>query len=106
MIVRTWRGFTKSEDAETYLEYLNRTGVQGFRATPGNRGAAIYRRIGEGRAEFVVVSFWDSQDVIHGFAGDDIARAVFYPEDERFLVERDMHVDHYEVVLEERAARA
>lgn len=105
MIARTWRGFTKSEDAETYLEYLNRTGVAGFRATPGNRGAAIYRRIIGGRAEFIVVSFWDSEDVIHGFAGDDIARAVFYPEDERFLVERDMHVDHYEVVLKEDAAR-
>jgi len=106
MIVRTGRGFTKSDDAETYLEYLSRTGVAGFRATPGNRGAAIYRRIVDGRAEFVVVSFWDSEDVIHGFAGEDIGRAVFYPEDERFLVERDMHVDHYEVVLEEGAARA
>lgn len=106
MIVRTWRGFTKSEDAETYLEYLNRTGVAGFRATPGNRGAAIYRRIVNERAEFIVVSFWDSKDVIHGFAGEDIARAVFYPEDARFLVERDMHVDHYEVVLEAGATRA
>ena len=35
---------------------------------------------------------------MRGFAGDDIGRAVFYPEDDRFLVERDDHVDHFEVV--------
>jgi hypothetical protein len=32
-----------------------------------------------------------------GFAGEDIGKAVFYPEDGRFLVERDLRVTHYEV---------
>ena len=36
-------------------------------------------------------------DAIRAFAGDDVERAVFFPEDERFLVERDLHVIHYEV---------
>jgi hypothetical protein len=31
------------------------------------------------------------------FAGDDIARAIFYPEDDRFLVERDLTAAQYEV---------
>jgi hypothetical protein len=31
------------------------------------------------------------------FAGQDIEKAVFYPEDDRFLVERDLSVHHYEV---------
>ena len=31
---------------------------------------------------------------------DDIGRAVFYAEDERFLVEKDDHVSHYDVVFE------
>lgn len=31
------------------------------------------------------------------FAGDEYERAVFYPEDDAFLVERDLHVDHHEV---------
>jgi hypothetical protein len=37
-------------------------------------------------------------DAIKAFAGDDHERAVFYPEDDRFLVERDLRVRHYEVV--------
>jgi hypothetical protein len=33
-----------------------------------------------------------------GFAGDDIDRAVFYAEDDRYLIERDVTVKHYEAV--------
>jgi hypothetical protein len=36
-------------------------------------------------------------DAIKAFAGEDIDAAVYYPEDERYLVERDATVLHYEV---------
>ena len=98
MIARRWRGATKAEDAEAYVRYLHETGFKAFRETPGNLGALGLRRIVDGKAEFVVVSFWESEAVIRNFAGADISRAVFYAEDDRFLVERDMHVDHFEVV--------
>ena len=98
MVARTWRGATRAEDAERYLEYLHQSGLAAFRETPGNRGAAVLRRVRQGRAEFVVVSLWDSEEVIRRFAGDDIARAVFFPDDDRYLIARDLHVDHYDVV--------
>lgn len=34
---------------------------------------------------------------IEAFAGQDIDTAVFYPDDEQFLIERDLTVKHYEV---------
>jgi hypothetical protein len=40
---------------------------------------------------------WDSLDAVKAFAGDDHERAVFYPEDDRFLVDRDLTAKHYEV---------
>ncbi|HEU5170473.1 MAG TPA: hypothetical protein VFU46_08040 [Gemmatimonadales bacterium] len=98
MIVRTWRGATHAADAEAYLRYLGDTGFAAYRATPGNRGVLGLRRIVDGRAEFLIVSLWESRDAIRGFAAAD-DRAVFYPEDERFLVQRDEHVDHFEVVF-------
>ena len=98
MVARTWRGATRAEDAEQYLEYLHQSGLAAFRETPGNRGAAVLRRVMDGRAEFVVVSLWDSAEVIRRFAGDDIGQAVFFPDDDRYLVERDRHVEHYDVV--------
>ena len=49
------------------------------------------------RAEIVTVSMWESRSAIEGFAGQDIDQAVFYPEDDRYLIERDLTVSHYEV---------
>jgi hypothetical protein len=36
-------------------------------------------------------------DAVRTFAGDDPAQAVYYPEDDRFLVERSSIVEHYDV---------
>jgi heme-degrading monooxygenase HmoA len=100
MIARTWRGATKAQDGEAYLEYLHRAGFAEYRKTPGNRGVLGLRRIVNGRAEFLLVSLWESEEAIRQFAGSDIDKAVFYPEDERFLVDRGNHVSHYEVVFD------
>jgi heme-degrading monooxygenase HmoA len=103
MIARTWRGATKAKDGEAYLEYLHLTGFAEYRKTPGNRGVLGLRRIVNDRAEFLLVSLWESEEAIRQFAGSDIEKAVFYPEDERFLVDRDSHVSHYEVVFDAAA---
>jgi hypothetical protein len=42
-------------------------------------------------------TLWDSLEAVKGFAGEDYETAVFYPEDDRFLVERDRTSTHYEV---------
>jgi heme-degrading monooxygenase HmoA len=100
MIARTWRGATRAEDADTYLDYLHQTGLTEYRKIEGNRGVTALRRITGGKAEFLLISLWDSEEAIRKFAGQDIERAVFYPEDERFLIDRDNQVSHYEVVFD------
>jgi heme-degrading monooxygenase HmoA len=92
-----WRGWTRREDADAYVDYLRRTGIPGYRATAGNSGAWILRRDEDERTEFVTLSFWDSLEAVAGFAGKDVEAAVFYPEDERFLVDRELSVSHYDV---------
>ena len=98
MIARIWRGWTRAEDAEAYVAYIEATGLRAHRETPGNRGAWMLQRLEGDRCEFVTLSYWDSLDAVRAFAGDDPERAVFYPEDDRFLVERDLTVTHYEIV--------
>jgi hypothetical protein len=44
-----------------------------------------------------MVTLWDSLEAVKAFAGDDHETAVFYPEDERFMVQRDLTTAHYEV---------
>lgn len=97
MIVRTWRGATRAADSDEYVDYLMKTGIPQYEATSGNRGTLLLHRTTGDRAEFLILSWWDSLDDIHGFAGDDIATAVFYPEDERYLVERDLEAFHWEI---------
>lgn len=97
MIARTWRGWTSAADADRYLNYLEQTGLKEYRETEGNRGALALRRVVDDRAEFLLISLWDSMKAIERFAGCSPGRAVFYPEDDRFLVDRDLHVQHYEV---------
>ncbi len=97
MIARVWRGATRADDEQAYAGYLEETGMRGARALPGSGGTLVlHRRVGE-RAEFVTILLFDSLESVGAFAGDEPERAVFFPEDDRFLVERDPGVAHYEV---------
>ena len=98
MIVRRWRGAVRTGDAERYLEHQAATGVQEYRRTPGNLGALVLRRdLGE-LCEVTTLSFWESLDAVRRFAGDDPERAKSYPGDDDLLVEKDLHVEHFDVV--------
>src|ERR687898_717789 len=100
MIARVWKGAVRRRDADAYARYMQDTGVAGYARTPGNRGVWILRRDVDDRAEFVMFTLWDSLDAVRAFAGEDYETAVFYSEDERFLVERDLRARHYEVATE------
>jgi heme-degrading monooxygenase HmoA len=97
MIARIWHGKTKAGDATAYLEYLFKSGIPAYRATGGNKGAWVLRRMDNGVAHFITLSFWESYDAIRAFAGTDIAVAKYYPEDERYLLEFEPTVTHYEL---------
>jgi heme-degrading monooxygenase HmoA len=98
-LARVWWGTTRAADAEIYLDYLRQTGLREYQDTDGNRGALALRRVADGRADFLLISFWESDQAIRNFAGDEPNRARFYPEDERFLLEGDALAAHYELVF-------
>jgi heme-degrading monooxygenase HmoA len=100
-ILRIWRGATKRERGDEYVDYLNETGLRDYRETQGNLGALLLRRDDGDLARFTTLSLWSSLDDIRAFAGDDIERARFYPADDDFLVEREERVEHLEVVAGE-----
>jgi heme-degrading monooxygenase HmoA len=97
MIARIWRGAVAEADGDAYAEYMAATGLAGYTSTTGNHGAWMLRRDVGGTTEFVMFTLWESMDAIKAFAGEDPEVAVFYPEDDRFLVDRDEFVSHYVV---------
>ena len=98
MIARMWHGVTAAERADEYLDYLNETGVPDYRDTEGNRGVYVLRRFEGDRAHFLTGSFWGSIEEVKAFAGPDPEKARYYPEDEKFLLEFEPQVKHYDVV--------
>ena len=100
MIARTWHGAVRAEQAAEYSSYVQKTGVPDLRGTRGNRGVYVLRRIEGNKAHFLMISLWRALEDIEAFAGEDIERARYYPEDASYLLELEPHVTHYEVLVQ------
>ena len=99
MIARTWHGVTAAAKADEYFDYLKKTGVPEYQATKGNQGVYVLQRLDGGQAHFLLLTLWESEDAIKSFAGPEMEKAKYYPEDEKFLLELEPNVTHYEVLL-------
>ena len=99
MIMRIWHGVTLESKSDNYFDYMMKTGVKMYRSLKGNQGVYVLRRIYDRKAEFLLLSLWDSFNSIRQFAGPDIEKAVYcFPEDKEFLLELEPCVKHYEVL--------
>jgi heme-degrading monooxygenase HmoA len=99
VIARAWHGRVPAAKADAYFGYLQRTGIPDYQRTPGNRGVYVFRRIEGEEAHFLLTSLWESLESIRAFAGDDLERARYYPEDTAYLLELEPKVTHYEVLV-------
>jgi heme-degrading monooxygenase HmoA len=98
-IVRVWSSRIRSCDEQDYSDYIRRTGLEDYRQTPGNLGAQMLMRpLGDGTTEVTTLSWWSSMEAIIAFAGPRPEVARYYPEDDRFLLERPVHVAHHRIV--------
>jgi heme-degrading monooxygenase HmoA len=99
VIARTWHGRVPAEKADAYHRYLLTTGVLDYKAVPGNQGVHVLQRLEGNEAHFLLITFWASWEAIRAFAGEDVEKARYYPEDEAFLLELEPTVTHYEVLV-------
>ena len=96
-IMREWRAEIRRALKDEYVAYVTSTGMVEYRQTPCNFGAVIATRdIDAERTEILTLSWWKDEDSIKAFAGSDISRAHYYPEDDRFLLTRPQTVQHYD----------
>lgn len=99
MIARIWHGATTRGKSDEYYEYIMRTGVPAYRAINGNKGVYLLRNVTADKAEFLLISLWESYEAIQRFAGPEINKAVYFPEDRSFLIEMEPEVSHYEILV-------
>lgn len=100
-ICRIWHGRTARKQADAYAAFLERRAIPDYRSIPGNLDVAVLRRDDGEVTHFLTVTHWISERAIHEFAGEDILRAKYYPEDSEFLLEFESYVQHYTIVANE-----
>ncbi|WP_225578480.1 hypothetical protein [Rhodanobacter sp. 7MK24] len=101
MICRIWHGITPRSKADAYAGFLERRAIPDYRSVPGNRFVAVLRRDDAEVTHFMTVTHWDSEESIRAFAGDELLKAKYYPEDRDYLLEFEPLVQHFVMVAAE-----
>jgi heme-degrading monooxygenase HmoA len=98
MIARIWTGATRTRHAAAYQEYMGRVAMPGYAEVAGNRMVLMLRRDrDDDRTEFTMITLWADLEAVRLFTGPQAETAVFYPEDDLLLVERDRLARHHVV---------
>jgi hypothetical protein len=98
MISRHWRGLAKAEHAAAYVAHLRHDTFPKLAGIGGFVDASILQRPDPRGVEFLVITRWQSAQVIRGFAGDDLEAAVVPAEVQSMMVEFDARARHYDLV--------
>lgn len=96
-IARLWRARVKPGHVRAYKRYITSTGLTDYRNTAGNSGAWILTASGDQHDDVMTISFWDSRESIIRYSGEPMERAQYYPEDEKYLLDRPEFVEHFDV---------
>lgn len=97
MILRTWRGWTRREDAGEYERLIREEIFPEIESEAGDGflGAELLRRENGTEVEFLTLLRFVSVDPIRRLTGDDLERA-YVPAKARELLRRyDARVRHY-----------
>ena len=98
IILRKWSGRLRTADEAECLAYTARTGAEDYSKTDGHLGHQILiRRLGDGISEITTLSWWRDMDAVRRFAGERPELSVYYPEDDRYLIDKPEFVEHHRV---------
>ena len=97
MIVRVWKGWKKTENADAYEWLLREEVYPQLREIEGHLGGYILRYDNDNGSEFVAFNLFRSLDVVKAFAGSDYDVPVFEPEARRLLSRVEPIARHYDV---------
>jgi len=97
-IARVWHGRVKKERADEYGKYIG-DAITKFRSIPGNRGYQLMRESAGAEEHFSVISYWDSREAIHAYAGADITKVRPLPKDPEFLIDAEPNVRNYDLLV-------
>ena len=96
MITRMWRGWTASENADSYERFLLEELFPAMRDIPGFVGAEVLRRGDGDEVAFVTLTRFESLDAVRAFAGEAYEVPVLEPPALALLSRYDERAEHYD----------
>lgn len=94
-ILRTWTFWIRTGLREECRHHLEATKLREMNAAPGNeRAVAVFRDLGDGSTEVVVVSIWTSMDMIRRYVDVEGMQPSIDPADRPKLLDREPMVRH------------
>ena len=99
MIARTWRGWTKPEDAAGYESVFSRIVLPHLDNVEGCEQAFLFRRDVNDEVEFFVLTLFESIDAVKRFAGEYYEAAVISDQAKEVLKRFEERVTHYEIAV-------
>ena len=100
MIARIWHGTTNVGDYKEYTDFLKSVAIPDYEKTEGFEKLIFLRNIKDNIGHFTLIIFWENIEVIKNFAGEELEKAKYYPEDDNYLLKFEEKVTHYEVFAE------
>ena len=97
MIVRTWHGRTRLADADAYETFMKERAAPDYGSVDGLEQLFFTRRDEGDVSHFLLITVWASIEAIKKFAGDDPNVAKYYPEDDKFLLEKEPYSLNHQV---------
>lgn len=100
MIVRTWAGRTAIKDGDAYERFMIERAAPDYASVAGLKKLYFTRRDEGDAAHFLLITVWESMAAVEAFAGADPSRAKYYPEDDKYLLEKDAHAFNHRLFHE------
>jgi len=95
-VLRAFTFWIRSHLRDECNAYLESTRLKELRSAPGiQRAAAVFRDLGDGTTEVVVMSVWDSMESILAFAGIEPMKPIVETNIQHKLFDREPTVRHY-----------
>jgi len=98
MYSREWKCTCPKETEKGFLLYLQETGIKDTQAIDGCVGYQIQRREICEEVEVTFITLWETLSSMEKYAGENLYKAVLYPEDDKYRITSDTKVKVYEII--------
>jgi heme-degrading monooxygenase HmoA len=100
MICRIWHGYTTRDNADAYERVVSTMVIPEIeaRSIPGFISIDLVKRELEREVEFMTIMWFDSEQAIVSFVGEDVTVSHVPPQAREVLARFDERAQHYEVL--------